>query len=201
MQRHVWCHGHSHHATRGVVGAVVAPHFVLQVLSSCHVLCCGCCRRTAFCVTGAVVAPHFVSRRCHRAARGVTGTVAAPRVVSPALSSCRAWYRRRCRRAAVVGLRGVVVALAIPRAVSRSLLLHRVVLLSRARTLHCDVAVVAAPAAVLVITLSRPCRRVVAAKEEVSRKKKKEKRKCTRGRGQAGARSTATWCMQTRGAR
>jgi hypothetical protein len=76
-------------------------------------------------------------RRSHRATRSDTGAVVVPCVVSQGLLSCHTWCHRGCHRAmcgvagGVVRLRGHMVAVAMLRAVSRSLLLRRVMLSSR----------------------------------------------------------------------
>ena len=43
---HIWCHGHCCHATRNVVAAVIAPHFLLWPLSLRG--CGGCCVAVMF---------------------------------------------------------------------------------------------------------------------------------------------------------
>jgi hypothetical protein len=74
--RHIWCR-----AAFGVVGTVIMPHLMLQLLSSCsawshvhchcavfvlqflssrHVWCCGHCHHATFSVAVAVVTPHVV---------------------------------------------------------------------------------------------------------------------------------------------
>ncbi len=69
----------------------------------------------------------------------VMAAIVVPRVVLRLLSLCRIWCCGCCRRAmrgvvgAVVGLRYVVVVVAMPCAVSQSLLSHHVVLSSRSR--------------------------------------------------------------------
>jgi hypothetical protein len=110
--------GHGHHATYGVIVAVVMPcsaiivvtprvvlwsqssHHVLWLLSPCRVWCCRCYRQAALChgcgchatcsVTIAVVMPAF-----------------APHMVPQVLSLCHAW----CHRCYCHSMHGVAGAL------------------------------------------------------------------------------------------
>src|SRR5712671_3217439 len=79
---------------------------------------------------------HILSLPSLCAARGATGAVVVPCMVPQAQLSHRTWCHRGCCRAArgvagaVIRLRGHVVTVAMPRAVSRSLLSQHVMLSS-----------------------------------------------------------------------